>query len=374
MDTIFKNMNKNEIKTILEIGSPNFEKSKELYDVFPNAEIRIEETDENLKERIKENFKDRMLEKEVDIYDLCYLHEMDVENIDKYITKSNIISTDESVIYNKNKKQIVLISTGIFQEYLLINIEHLLKLEHNVHMITEKDFFPHLDKYKKLICIYDTSKINIDSFNKNSRLDKNFRNGFWENTSKRIFYLYEFMKLYNIKNVLHIENDVLLYNKMEYNMENKIYLVMDSVNRCIPSIMYIPDYRHLTKLIEKYIFDKNDMVNLANFYNKNRENILTFPIINDGKAKSMYNENYDTFQSIFDGAAIGQLLGGVDPRNISGNTIGFVNETCEIKYNNYEFKWVLNKDNIKVPFVNIDNKWILINNLHIHSKNLKSFV
>lgn len=374
MDIIFKNMNKNEIKTILEIGSPNIEKSKELYDVFPNAEIRIEETDENLKERIKENFKDRMLEKEVDIYDLCYLHEMDVENIDKYITKSNIISTNESVIYNKNKKQIILISTGIFQEYVLINIEHLLKLEHNVHMITEKNFFPHLDKYKKLICIYDTSKINIDSFNKNSRLDKNFRNGFWENTSKRIFYLYEFMKLYNIKNVLHIENDVLLYNKMEYNMENKIYLVMDSVNRCIPSIMYIPDYRHLTTLIENYIFDKNDMVNLANFYNKNRENILTFPIINDGKAKSMYNENYDTFQSIFDGAAIGQLLGGVDPRNISGNTIGFVNETCEIKYNNYEFKWCLNEDNIKVPFINIDNKWILINNLHIHSKNLKSFV
>ena len=373
MDTIFKNMNRNEIKTILEIGSPNIEKSKELYDVFPNAEIRIEKTHEILKEQIKENFKDRMLEKEVDIYDLCYLHEMDVDNIDKYITKSNIISTDESIIYNKNKKQIILISTGIFQEYVLINIEQLLKLEHNVHMITEKNFFPKLDRYKKKICIYDTSKLNIDSFNKNSRLDKNFRNGFWENTSKRIFYLYEFMKLYNIKNALHIENDVLLYNKMEYNMENKIYLVMDSVNRCIPSIMYIPDYRHLTKLIENYIFDKNDMVNLGNFYNKNRENILTFPIINDGKAKSMYNKNYDTFQSIFDGAAIGQLLGGVDPRNISGNTIGFVNETCEIKYNNYVFKWVLNEDNIKVPFINIDNKWILINNLNIHSKNLKSF-
>lgn len=374
MDSIFKNINRNEIKTILEIGSPNIEKSKELYDVFPNAEIRIEKTHEILKEQIKENFKDRMLEKEVDIYDLCYLHEMDVDNIDKYITKSNIISTDESIIYNKNKKQIILISTGIFQEYVLINIEQLLKLEHNVHMITEKKFFPQLDRYKKKICIYDTSKFNIDSFNKNSRLDKNFRNGFWENTSKRIFYLYEFMKLYNIKNALHIENDVLLYNKMKYNMENKIYLVMDSVNRCIPSIMYIPDYTHLTILIENYIFDKNDMVNLANFYNKNRENILTFPIINDSKVKSMYNENYDTFESIFDGAAIGQLLGGVDPRNISGNTIGFVNETCEIKYNNYVFKWVLNEDNIKVPFINIDNKWILINNLHIHSKNLKSFV
>lgn len=34
MDTIFKNMNRNEIKTILEIGSLNIEKSKELYDVF----------------------------------------------------------------------------------------------------------------------------------------------------------------------------------------------------------------------------------------------------------------------------------------------------------------------------------------------------
>jgi hypothetical protein len=51
------------------------------------------------------------------------------------------------------------------------------------------------------------------------QLNKSFRNGFWVNTSKRFFAIYEVMKKYNINHVLHIENDVLLYNVMNYNFE-----------------------------------------------------------------------------------------------------------------------------------------------------------
>ena len=31
---------------------------------------------------------------------------------------------------------------------------------------------------------------------------------------------------------------------------------------------------------------------------------------------------------------MGQYLSGVDPRNNPNNTVGFINETCVIKYNN----------------------------------------
>jgi hypothetical protein len=80
-------------------------------------------------------------------------------------------------------------------------------------------------------------------------------------------------------------------------------------------------------------------------------------------------QGFDKFNYIFDGAAIGQYLGGVDPANISGNTIGFVNETCIIKFNKYSFVW---KD--KKPFIIIRGKEYPIFNLHIHSKNLKMFI
>jgi hypothetical protein len=85
------------------------------------------------------------------------------------------------------------------------------------------------------------------------------------------------------------------------------------------------------------------------------------------------SENYDKFNMIFDAAAIGQFLGGVDPRNIQGDSSGFVNETCVIKYNKYNFI-LENNNNIKKPFLIVNETKIPIFNLHIHSKNLIKFM
>ena len=76
---------------------------------------------------------------------------------------------------------------------------------------------------------------------------------------------------------------------------------------------------------------------------------------------------------IFDGAAIGQYLGGVDKRNQDGDTRGFVNETCIVKYNNFEFFWI-KKDNLYRPHIYINLKYIPIINLHVHSKELNKFM
>ena len=83
----------------------------------------------------------------------------------------------------------------------------------------------------------DADSLNIDSFKKQNGYDKNFRQGFWVNTSKRFFIIYEYMKINNIENVLHLENDVLIYNKMDYDFDEKIYITMDNENRCIPGIV-----------------------------------------------------------------------------------------------------------------------------------------
>ena len=76
---------------------------------------------------------------------------------------------------------------------------------------------------------------------------------------------------------------------------------------------------------------------------------------------------------IFDAAAIGQYLGGVDPRNIEGDTRGFINETCIIKYNKYKFEWI-KIDELFIPHIIIDSNKYKICNLHIHCKNLKNFM
>ena len=129
---------------------------------------------------------------------------------------------------------------------------------------------------------------------------------------------------------------------------------MDSQNRCIPGIIYIPNHTFFKHVVDEYHYDKNDMVNLSIFYNRHHDNLVTtFPIIDNSVNTSMYNKNYDNFKSIFDAAAIGQYLGGVDPRNKSGDTTGFINETCVIKYNKYKFYWI-DVNNILIPHIKLE--------------------
>jgi hypothetical protein len=277
--------------------------------------------------------------------------------------------------FDNSKKQVILVSTGVFQSYITTNIDQLLKFDFNIHVIIDNNFFDHMEKYKHLVHLVDASKLCTDFDNK-SNLDKNFRNGFWHNASKRMFILNAYMKQHRIKNVIHLENDVLLYSDMNYEFDEKMYVTMDSNTRCIPGIMYIPNHELFNKLIENYNYSKNDMENLGIFFNNNRNMVHAFPIINNsnsiGTTKTIYNEHFEKFNGIFDGAAIGQYLGGVDPRNIPGDTCGFVNETCVIKYDKYKFKW-LKKGSHYFPHIEINNDMIPINNLHIHSKTLEKF-
>jgi len=228
-----------------------------------------------------------------------------------------------------------------------------------------------MKEYNTRVHLVDSSTLQTD-FDDKSMLDKHFRNGFWNSASKRLFLLNEYLKQQQLKHVIHIENDVLLYSDMNYELDEKIYIVMDETNRCIPGIVYIPNHTLFDKLINHYDYSKNDMENLAIFYHRNRDIVATFPIIDNSVHPCIYNEEFERFHSIFDGAAIGQYLGGVDPRNIPGDTTGFVNETCIVKYNDYQFQWI-KKGEHYVPHILIQNNWIMVNNLHLHSKRLDEF-
>jgi hypothetical protein len=277
---------------------------------------------------------------------------------------------------------LILVSIGNFQEYILDNIKQLLILEiSNIYVITNSVFFDKFEIYKDKINIIAIETLNdtYNFFNETS-LDKNFRNGFWTLTSLRFFYIYSLMGKYNLKNCIHIENDVLLYYNINtiQNMfnENYIYIPFDTYTRNIASIMYIPNCGIFKNVLDKYDFTKNDMENFA-YIKLNTgliQNMPIFPVnFVTSKEELFVCENFDTFNFIFDAAAIGQFLGGVDPKNISGDTTGFVNETCVIKYNKYNFIWEI-ENNIKKPYLFINNLKFPIFNLHIHSKNLLKFM
>jgi hypothetical protein len=155
-----------------------------------------------------------------------------------------------------------------------------------------------------------------------------------------------------------------------------MYIPFDCYERNIASIVYIPNHAIYYKILKEYDCSKTDMDNFCRIQKKTCL-IENFPIFKTDETNDEFKfvtKNYDVFKFIFDGAAIGQYLGGVDPRNTPGDTRGFVNETCIVKYDQYEFLWKWKHgENIKRPFLLHNGEEIPIFNLHIHSKNLNDF-
>ena len=82
--------------------------------------------------------------------------------------------------------------------------------------------------------------------------------------------------------------------------------------------------------------------------------------------------NIDLFKSLFDGAAIGQYLGGEDPRN-GPNGSGFVNESCLFHADRLQYEWQQDSEGRWIPFARYQQQLWQVNNLHIHSKRLDPF-
>jgi hypothetical protein len=192
-----------------------------------------------------------------------------------------------------------------------------------------------------------------------------FRDSFWIHTTCRFFYIHEFAKIFlkGQRNFFHIENDIMLYENLKNlgkkiydtdnesrtdtprHSENFIYMVKDSPKRVIPGILCFSSpsaLETLTKFITHSLKKSQTFIN-------DMELLANYPMLKELPFNPCKNNNTNDNGSngpngfIFDGACIGQYLGGVDPRNIGGTgsdkellTIdnpsrGFVNETCDFK-------------------------------------------
>jgi hypothetical protein len=282
---------------------------------------------------------------------------------------------------------VVLVSTGVFQEYILTNIRQLLKLGHrSIYVITEWYFF---DRFSEFDTDY-VHLIGVDTLDdvyeyvRNCKLNKEFRNGFWVAANSRFFYIYALMVRDNLRDVIHIENDVLLYyncNILKSRLDtSKIYLPFDSYSRSITSIVYIPEHSLFKLALDQYNYGEDDMYNFSNIQAAVPGLIDQFPIyrslLSHTSEQNHVCTNFDRFNFIFDAAAIGQYLGGIDPRNLAtpGDSRGFINETCVIKYDKCSFEWINGNDGIVRPIAVTDSGVrVPIFNLHIHSKRLDRF-
>jgi len=238
-------------------------------------------------------------------------------------------------------------------------------------------------------------------FNRLSQLDKVYREGFWQYAMERFFYLDELMTQYQLQNVIHLESDVMLYANLEellptFQMYYQgIGATFDNDDRCIPGVVFIKNPQIISQLT-KFIAMRSsqgetDMQAISNFKKANKKQMIDhLPIISrkyvlenslvsilGHKVAKGTEENYcnhvEAFHSIFDAAALGQYLGGTDPRNQAGGP-GFINESCVFNVSKLDFEWMLDDQGRKVPYAIFHGEKIRINNLHVHCKDLEKFL
>lgn len=267
------------------------------------------------------------------------------------------------------RDKIVLVHSGnLLPNYLSTCIYQAMLYGPEIHLLVEKQFASELSRHEiKVTTIEDIADNDYFSFNLKGH-DLSFRDNFWTRTTSRFLLLRNYARKHGLSNFWHIENDVLLFSKLNRyastldGIGSHMGLVIDAPNRCVPSIMWFKNIGILEELCGFLMNnpDRDDMSNLAYFHNANGRRTCGLPTTPSHK-------NFELFGSCFDGAAIGQFLGGTHQGGIKSK--GFINETTHFNPAEYEYTFVKGE-----PYIVSSCGLVKINNLHIHSKELQYFL
>ena len=221
-------------------------------------------------------------------------------------------------------------------------------------------------------------------FRMSSTLDKSFRDGFWFNASNRFLVLADYMAHKNIGNVIHIENDYVLYfdpaDKLEaFNLYADFAVPLDRV-RAIPGIVWFKNLK-VANSLASYISEnpnQDDMVTVGRFCLEASgiasKALPTIPYKYasvKGLDVQKYADSIDLFGGVFDAAAIGQYIGGIHWMNNPADTTLFINESSDLIMSDFSFSWAV-KNGVKSPLLTHHEELTPILGLHAHSKNLEA--
>ena len=212
---------------------------------------------------------------------------------------------------------------------------------------------------------------------------KEREDGYWEKTLTRLLALNSLKDSLDANSVVfHLESDV--HMALPFDLITSIILRENRISvplypklgkKGIGSIIYFPDVpaistfiNHLAALINSSKQALSDMELLG----RALENgwAVELPSVPRGKNQLTCRYNYGLL--LFDGAAIGQYLHGVNPIHTNGTIVsGYKNPYIEIDLS--DIKWeVSNFPNSKFPTIKlsyIDDVYYMAN-IHVHSKEL----
>ncbi|MFW5794574.1 MAG: hypothetical protein ACOCV1_03715 [Bacillota bacterium] len=255
------------------------------------------------------------------------------------------------------------------------------------------------ENYKEKFYEYNCSLINLEEYSGYERIrdfsqSPMWEKGFWRFTCERLFYVEAFIEDTGLSNVIHIENDINLYenpDKLEKYLyscyPNSIAINPVGPNHAAAAFVYIPNLHPFKEMNKKLVshISKGDaylksMLNydfvsemvLLNYMEKQTDLIQYLPLLGNGK----YSNNIKVFDSVFDCASWGQYVGGTPDGTFKpGSMFDHHWVGRELLQNKYNLFWNKDEENRNIPFIKEQesNKIYKINNLHIHCKELKKY-
>jgi hypothetical protein len=173
-----------------------------------------------------------------------------------------------------------------------------------------------------------------------------------------------------------------------------ISLPLDSATRCLPSIVFIRNSAALRDFCRTYnalylIRKLNDMKAFFRYSRRRPQICSYFPVVpasyREGKKElrsisgdtskkfDYFDKDFGIFNGIFDPGAIGQFLGGVDPRNDPNSTPGYINDSMLYSPRDFGYSWKDDGQGRLVPICSYSGLEFPLFNLHVHSKALHKF-
>ena len=284
---------------------------------------------------------------------------------------------------------------GLLPKYIIESVHQVrCYFSGDVYLITNdmrSIYLSDLEKYNVIVVDYD----DVKSETFVETVEKNYskfvilktlygREELFIRSFERFFLLRNLMKIRSLTDCLFLELDNLIYddpNKWIHFSENQLCYMFDHYNRFSSGLMYVKNADSLDPFMD-LILDNisnsneflNEMTALSIYYQRNMDKVQVLPTIwkRDDMPEITYS-NYDKYDSIFDALGMGVYLLGVDPFHTGGKLTRHLKaEWCFIDYTQFSFEWKTDEFGRRKPYIWNGEKHILINNLHVHSKDLES--
>jgi hypothetical protein len=202
---------------------------------------------------------------------------------------------------------------------------------------------------------------------------------------ERFFILQNLMIQRNLTDVFFMELDNLIYDDpykwLNGFQKSEMAYMFDNYDRGASGICYIKSGNMLIDFCNfciMYILTHTgfleEMGALYSFWINNKNRVKFLPVHwPDSSKPPEVQDNFEDYSSMFDAASLGIFLGGMDPHHTNGVvTLGLKGKWSLLDYTQYKYKWEKDELGRKIPYIFSGDIWYRINNLHIHSKELKA--